>query len=255
MVDGPPPPIDEMPAAGGMAGNGAAGNGVPGSGAPESGVPGSGTPAGGKPKGAGKGFLASGRNRVIAIVAAVVVLFGILAIVAAVVLTVFVGGQAKPPADPSQQAGLGDGAVATGTVPSPAATEPAEQVSLEIPLSFEVFTDNKDPFKPQDVPEDSDAGDGDGTGTGAGSETGGETTGTATADTTDTIKPGKDVLYLHAIEAGTAVVYWDNERYEVEEGDQVDDSPWRVVSIGTSSATFLYGDDRITLRVGEQLGK
>lgn len=231
MVDEPTPPVDEgaLPRA-----------------EPE-GPP----PASGKPK--GPGLLSSSRNRVIAAVAAVVVLFGVLAAVGFVVFTVLSGRQAAPPSGGGTQAGIGGaGVVATGTAPTPAATEPAEQVSLEIPPSFEVFTENKDPFKPLEVPTQEEAGD---EGTTTAGETTGETTGTASQDTTDTIKPGKDVLYLHAIEGDVAIVYWDNERYEVEEGDQIDDSPWKVVSIGTSSATFLYGDDRITLRVGEQLGK
>ena len=118
-----------------------------------------------------------------------------------------------------------------------------------------MFTENKDPFKPGLVPTTPGAETADGGGDVSQGETG-----TVTTEESETIEPGTNVLYLAEITEDddgerTATVYWSNVAYDVMEGDRVDDSPWKVVSIGSSSATFLYGDDRITLRVGEQLGK
>jgi hypothetical protein len=197
------------------------------------------------------GFFASKRNRLIVIAAAVVALLLVLGIVAVLVVTTVLlpgmrGDGTQPPAG--------------GTVapPSGAATGPAPpvEVSKDIPPSFEVFTENRDPFKPLVVPVEAGAA----AGGGAAATVPGEETTTTTSATTETIQPGENVLYLADIETDDAdvrhaIVYWDNERFDVIEGDQIGTSPWKVISIGTSSATFLFGDETVTLRVGEQLGK
>lgn len=197
------------------------------------------------------GFFASKKNRLIVIAGAVIALLLVLGIVAVLVITTVVLPGLKGAVTPVPGGGIVSPPSGTAT-----GTAPPVEISKDIPPSFEVFTENRDPFKPLVVPEEAGAG-----GTGGTATTGGsvETTG-GTSATTETIRPGENVLYLADIEtddAGVrhAIVYWDNERFDVIEGDELGTSPWKVVSIGTSSATFLFGDEQVTLRVGEQLGK
>lgn len=213
----------------------------------------------------GKGPGSILRNRVVLVVAAVLALVVVLGIVVALVMTVF---SASPPATTAgatqERVGLGGapgiakpsapttGTGAGGSKPTTVAAAPPP--SPEIPPSFEVFVENKDPFKALVIkPAPGEATSTSGGASSSATSTGGSTT------TSETIKPGMNVLYLENIKTSgghaVAVVWWNNSRYEVAEGDRVDTSPWEVVSIGSSSATFLYGDDRVTLRVGEQLGK
>lgn len=214
-----------------------------------------------KKGGGGKGFFSSPRNRIIAVVVAVFALLAMLAVVAGLVVIVFIGRARTPtptPVAPSATTTPAQpGAPGTGAKPTAPATAAPEPVSDEIPPSFEVFAENRDPFKPGVVPRQ--AGVGGVAGTTSTTSTGGAETGAETTGAAGEIRPGANVLYLHDIENRdgelVAIVYWDNTRYEVVEGDSIAESPWQVISITSSSATFLYGDDRITLRVGEQLGK
>lgn len=53
----------------------------------------------------------------------------------------------------------------------------------------------------------------------------------------------------------TAVVVWEGETYHVQEGDQIDGSPWQVLDIQDSSVVMLYGDTQVVLSVGQQVSK
>jgi hypothetical protein len=219
-----------------------------------------------------KGFFAKPSNRAVAIVLAVVALLTVLGVAAAIVMGSVGSGNPQATAGSLQnlkgRVGIGGWtpestktAETTGTakpakpVTTPTSTSTApKQVSLVVPPTFEVFTANNDPFKPAFVPT-SAATSGGGTTTNGGSE---NPTSQAT-EASSTIKPGINVLYLAEITstggANHAIVYWNNVRYDVTEGKRIDESPWKLISLGSSSGTFLYGDVRVTLRVGEQLGK
>jgi len=91
-----------------------------------------------------------------------------------------------------------------------------------------------------------------------------------TADTSDTASTDSsttgasvdvpaDTLYLQSIisENGEpkAVFIWNGETYTVGEGEQVSDSPWKVLQINSDSVLMLYGDSQVTLSVGQGVGK
>jgi len=89
-----------------------------------------------------------------------------------------------------------------------------------------------------------------------------ETTATTTdsAETSGTIPDvPANTLYLQAIlsEDGepVAVFVWNGETYSVSEGEQVGDSPWKVLQINSDSALMLYGDSQVTLSVGQGMSK
>ncbi|MHB8840314.1 MAG: hypothetical protein ACYC56_00770 [Candidatus Aquicultor sp.] len=52
-----------------------------------------------------------------------------------------------------------------------------------------------------------------------------------------------------------AVVIYKAQEYAVEEGDQIAGSPFKVTDIGDGSISLLYGDDRLTLQVGDEIIK
>jgi hypothetical protein len=55
--------------------------------------------------------------------------------------------------------------------------------------------------------------------------------------------------------AATAVLSWNGHTYTLAEGESIPNTPWRVLQIGTDSVTMLYGDNRITLSVGQGITK
>ena len=86
------------------------------------------------------------------------------------------------------------------------------------------------------------------------------TTASSNTNTTSTT-PGsttngpKDTLILKSItvESGerVATFEWNNAEYPSKEGDVVDSSPWKVITINSDSVVMLYGDSRVTLTVGQ----
>lgn len=68
-----------------------------------------------------------------------------------------------------------------------------------------------------------------------------------------------DTLLLESVQTvdgvKQATFVWNGQRYTVTAGQQVDGSPWKVLSIGSSSCVMLYGDQRVTLSVGQAAGK
>lgn len=68
-----------------------------------------------------------------------------------------------------------------------------------------------------------------------------------------------NTLYLQSIisENGEpkAVFIWNGQTYTVGEGEQVSDSPWKVLQISSDSVLMLYGDSQVTLSVGQGVGK
>lgn len=72
-----------------------------------------------------------------------------------------------------------------------------------------------------------------------------DSTSTALTLTDITTANGEDV----------AVVKLGGVSYTVAEGDAVGDSDWQVVQINSASVIFLYGDDRITISLGQGTSK
>ncbi len=53
----------------------------------------------------------------------------------------------------------------------------------------------------------------------------------------------------------TATVSFGGKNYAVGVGDRIDGSSYQVVGIGADSIELLYGDDRLTLTIGESISK
>jgi len=52
-----------------------------------------------------------------------------------------------------------------------------------------------------------------------------------------------------------ATFVWNGETYEAGEGDQLGDTPWKVVSIEGNTVVMLYGDSQVSLTVGQGVSK
>jgi len=140
-----------------------------------------------------------------------------------------------------------------GTGGSAAGTMTAQDVGEEegLPEAFEVF-ETKDPFRPllvkvEETPEGTTAqvtstAETTTTST-SGGTTGGTSSGTTSGGSTSTTS-----LTLKSIsyEDGqwTAVLVYGGKSYSVHAGEVVDSSPWKVLSITSSSVTVQYGEDQ-----------
>jgi hypothetical protein len=87
------------------------------------------------------------------------------------------------------------------------------------------------------------------------------TTNTSTTTTTpvDSSDYSADTLYLIDIitEGGVqkAVMVWDKEEMKLAEGQSIVGTPWKVLDIRESSVIMLYGDQQVTLTVGQGISK
>lgn len=182
-------------------------------------------PSQAKPRSSGPAFLASRNGKVIAAVVGVVV---VLAAVGAILfLFVFSGGEKEQ--TPLRPTGGGKSTASTQTVAPVNPPEPP----LDDTFTFRnIFRPSVSPPKP---PEE----DSDGTGTEDGEST-------------------EDTLVLESIASDSgervATFTWNGQEYQVKEGEVVDSSPWKVITIYSDSALMLYGDTKITLTVGQGFG-
>ncbi len=146
--------------------------------------------------------------------------------------------------------GIGDGAAqTTDTIASDDATETIDisettETTTYVNKNLEIY-ETRDPFRPIDASE-----------TVSGLEI-------LPIDSGQTSDPGTgttELLTLKSIEEdmdGTryANVTYGSSPYLVTDGDRVGSSPYEVVSVGTDSATFLFGDDQVVLSIGESVDK
>lgn len=143
-----------------------------------------------------------------------------------------------PPAPPGSNTGTG-----TTTATAPPASQPATPKPEPLPITnSDVFT-LRDPFKALIVPESES------------SETSGSTDTSGSADSSETIDAGEGVLMLQDIitEDGErkAVLVYETTQYTLGAGEEVPDTPWEVLTVGSNSVTMLYGDTQITLTPGQ----
>lgn len=133
--------------------------------------------------------------------------------------------------------------------------ESATAVSAKPLSSTFVF---RDVFEPTVKPTIASS---DTTGTG-GSSTGGSTAATETGGDSDgdgvpNVPP--DTLFLLDVSTVDGVVVanliWNGETFAAAEGDTLGDTPWQVLSISGDTVVMLYGDTRVTLVVGQGVGK
>lgn len=81
----------------------------------------------------------------------------------------------------------------------------------------------------------------------------------AESGTIDGIEVPEDTLYLQAVAVEdneeVATFIWNGQKFTAPEGARLGDTPWRVISISGNTVEMLYGDSRVTLVVGQGLGK
>jgi type IV pilus biogenesis protein PilP len=204
-------------------------------------------PEGGDPSEEKRGFFSNPVVRIIGIIAAVVILLGLVGIVFFIVTGVmFVDDVMDEMAEQmesvtaTQTAGAESSSDASGTAPDP--------VDLD---SFFTFRDIFEPLVIEPVESASSGA----TGTAAGTTTNTDTTAASSTEGKLTADVSSGTLYLEAIviENGvpTAVLLWNGDEYRLTEGDSIPSTPWQVVQINDSSVVMLYGDQQVILSVGQ----
>lgn len=87
------------------------------------------------------------------------------------------------------------------------------------------------------------------------SDTASSTDGSGSSETPGTGSGARDTLVLISITSDSgedfATFTWNGQEYDAKEGEQVDSSPWEVITIDSDSVLMLYGDTKITLTVGQ----
>ena len=190
-----------------------------------------------------KGFLASTKGRLIAAVAAAVIIFAALGAIA--IAFIFQPGEMafEPMVTPA------------GGVEAPApeeeVAEPQPRTSKPLSSTF-VF---RDVFVPTVKPTI------EGTSTASGG-TGGSTSTTGTAsngELPELPELPEDTLYLESVSTvdgePVASLVWNGMRYSLRAGDELPGTPWQVVEVSSTTVVMLFGDSRVTLTVGQGVSK
>ena len=166
--------------------------------------------------------------------AMLIILGGVVAL-AAVYLLFFSGGDTAPSADGGTPFVPGQRTVTPTVTASPQPSAPPE--------SSEVF-EGKDPFKPLiDV-----AGPGETPPPGGGTPTPGATGGTRTGTRVELV----DIFMQDGVRFASVRV--SGESHNVKEGDTFAGN-YRVVSLTDECGTFVLGDERFTLCIGQEVFK
>jgi hypothetical protein len=171
-----------------------------------------------------KAFFATTLGKIVIIGGAIVVLLTIVTVVAVIVLGAVGFGLFQQVVEETPGS-----AVATTTVGTPAGTAVVSAVpTIE---NSEVFTP-RNPFQRVIIPAPASAAEEPAT----------------SADDENTL------TLLEIIEENgvrKAVLRLGATTYTLAAGEQLGSTPWQVVTVGTSSATMLYGDSQIVLTVGQ----
>ncbi len=217
------------------------------------------TGAQGKPSGLRRALVIGGAT------AAALLVLGLASLAAIFAFGLF--GSSTPP--PATTTGPSAGSkVATGTssagkgsagqsiVITSTAESGAEAVTVTVVTNADVFA-VRDPFKPllEPLPAETASTSTSTTASTTTSTTSSTTsTGSASASTV-----GSDTLTLVSISTDNGVrvanVTLGSTPYSLTAGQKVDDSPWQVLSVEDDYVIMLYGDEQITLSVGQGLTK
>ncbi len=186
-------------------------------------------------------------KKILLIVVPVVALLFVIAVVLALVLSSSPSKTAKELVKETQAA---VSEISSDTVAQPSLPEEAEDDTTETPLNadYEVY-ETRDPFRPSNS-----------TSTPALSSTKIAPVASSDSSTSSAAEASdKQVLSLSGVnnENGTlfASVEYDSSPYTVRSGERVGESSFQVTAISGDSASFLYGDDTVTLQVGEDVTK
>jgi hypothetical protein len=81
-------------------------------------------------------------------------------------------------------------------------------------------------------------------------------------DNGNTTSGGTDIsqnIVLTAITREHGIIYgvfqYNGVEYKTQAGEKIGSSPYQVLDVGDGSATLLYGDDRLTIALGEEIAK
>ena len=192
-----------------------------------------------------KEYSSTPTGKIVVIAAPIAVLVLIVAVVALTVLGSSGSG--------SQQAGDVQPLKSTATTGAgtPTSETPSAQ-SLEssdppVNLDYEVY-ETRDPFKRPDATETQSA-----------ALTHPATSANATGTATPPTGQQSSILFLKGVNSESGALYasvgYGPDSYVVRAGERVGSSPYQITSVSTDSATFLYGDDSLSLQVGEDVQK
>lgn len=177
-----------------------------------------------QPKTAKSGFLGSTVGKIVLIGGGLAVILAIVAVVVVLVLGTFSaspGGSGTPaPIVPAQ---TGSKVESESVLPTSPPVVPAIQTR-------DVFTP-RDPFEIVLAPE--------------------VPTETVTADANILVL--KDIVTEDGVRKG--VFTYNGVEYTAGPGEQLGETSWKVLAVGTSSADVLFGDDRISLSLGQGIQK
>lgn len=191
------------------------------------------------------GFMASTLGKLV--VGGVLVLL-ILAALAAV----FLLGSDDVPEGPT-------GGIVPGSAGTTSSAEATPAIRTEPPLeeTFAFRNVFAPTTKPRFVPTSNTGGTTDGTN---GGTTDGTTDGTNGGG--GALNPADlpaNTLFLESIVTvdgvSTATFLWNGETYVVKEGEVLQGTPWKLVSIDGNTVVMLYGDARITFTIGQGITK
>lgn len=213
--------------------------------------------------GAKPGFFKTTLGRVLLIGCAISTLLGVMAVVGFLVITFFfVDAVDEATQDLQNQVNqAGQSQTTTGTVGQDTSEDPQPGSGDEYAHSDVRLTGVhvwRDIFQPLLTPISEEETD----------------TGTTDPDTTPTDGSGQyqaDTLYLldiltgtsetaaqfyyNGIDHNTTTEFASTDHVVVKEGERLENTPWRLLSIGVTTVTLQYGDSTVTLSVGQGIKK
>jgi hypothetical protein len=205
-------------------------------------VPGAPEPA----KKGGSGFLATTMGKIVVVAIALLVLAGIAGAIALMLAAGGVTGWLKSGSVSVEPASATNSSVATQTVPP---VNPAEKPLTSTFTFRNIFAPSiKPPVTP--TPETTE--------TATTTSSSSTTTPTTSTTTSSTVSPAS-TLVLNAIvtvgDAHKGSFTLNGVPYIAGNGETIDSSPWKVLEVGTDSVLMLYGDDQVTIAVGQTISK
>jgi hypothetical protein len=192
------------------------------------------------PDGSG-GFLSTSRGRLIVVVGAVILLLLVVGAVVGVFLMSMRSG--------GSETSSGTSTPGASAPQVPASQESTEQAEAKIPISNDDVFSFRDPFIALIKPKPAESST-----TTESSTTSGTTEVPGNVSEDPFTLTFQDVIVEDSVTK--AVLYLGTTRYAVAEGGRLGETPWEVLDIPDSSTVvMLFGDDRVTLSVGQSLSK
>ena len=205
------------------------------------------------PRGGIRGFLSTTVGKVVVGCLAASILLAIVAVVVVIALGAFGINQLGKAVDQASTTGASSTTTSTGKPSAPGATTgTAAPAASIVPTPSVLSVTDEDVFSPRDpfIPVVLPAPPAPASATAPTGATGsaGSTTGSIT--TADS-----NALYLRMIitteKGGIAFLDYKGTVYALAVGDVIPNSSWKVLSVGLKTVTMLFGDERVTVSLGE----